>query len=35
MSNTGPEGTVPLAVRGGGGAGLRPVGADGGQGVEA
>ena len=31
MSNTGPEGTVPPAVSGGGGAGVRPAGADGDQ----
>jgi hypothetical protein len=35
MSNTGPQGTVPAAARGVGGAGLRPVGADAGQGGEA
>ena len=34
MSNTGPEGTVPPAGRGGGGAGLRPAGAAAGQGRE-
>ena len=28
MSNTGPESTVPPAASGGGGAGLRPAGAD-------
>src|SRR5713101_9022648 len=32
MSNTGPESTVPPAVPAGGGAGLRPAGAAGGQG---
>jgi SAM-dependent methyltransferase len=33
VSNTGPERIVPSAARGGGGAGLRPAGAAGGQGV--
>jgi glycosyltransferase involved in cell wall biosynthesis len=32
MGNTGPESTVPPTGRGGGGAGLRPAGADAGQG---
>jgi hypothetical protein len=32
MGNTGPESTVPRAASGGGGAGLRPAGADAGQG---
>jgi exodeoxyribonuclease VII small subunit len=34
MSNTGPEGPVPGAASGGGGAGLRPAGADAGEGRE-
>jgi exodeoxyribonuclease VII small subunit len=34
MGNTGPEGTVPGAASGGGGAGLRPAGADAGEGRE-
>ncbi len=34
MGNTGPEGPVPRAASGGGGAGLRPAGADAGQGRE-
>jgi SAM-dependent methyltransferase len=34
MGNTGPESTVPPAERGDGGAGLRPAGADAGQGRE-
>jgi exodeoxyribonuclease VII small subunit len=34
MGNTGPEGTVPGAASGGGGAGLRPTGADAGEGRE-
>ena len=34
MSNTGPEGTVPGASPGSGGAGLRPAGADVGEGRE-
>jgi hypothetical protein len=32
MGNTGPEGTVPVATPGGGGAGLRPAGPDAGEG---
>jgi hypothetical protein len=32
MGNTGPESAVPRAAAGGGGAGLRPAGADAGQG---
>jgi hypothetical protein len=32
VGNTGPESPVPRAVSGGGGAGLRPVGADAGEG---
>ena len=35
MSNTGPEGIVPPAARGGGGARPRPAGAVAGQGGEA
>ena len=35
MGNTGPEGTVPGASPGGGGAGLRPAGADADEGREA
>jgi exodeoxyribonuclease VII small subunit len=35
MSNTGPEGTVPGATPGGGGAGLHPAGADAGEGRDA
>jgi exodeoxyribonuclease VII small subunit len=34
MSNTGPESTVPGAAPGGGGARLRPAGADAGEGRE-
>jgi hypothetical protein len=34
MSNTGPESPVLSAASGGGGAGLRPAGADAGQGAE-
>jgi exodeoxyribonuclease VII small subunit len=34
MSDTGPEGTVPGAASGVGGAGLRPAGADAGEGRE-
>jgi phosphoribosylglycinamide formyltransferase-1 len=34
-ASTGPESTVPPAASGGGGAGLRPAGADAGQGAEA
>jgi exodeoxyribonuclease VII small subunit len=34
MSNTGPEGTVPGAAPGSAGAGLRPAGADAGEGRE-
>ena len=34
MGNTGPEGRVPGAASGGGGAGLRPVGVDAGEGRE-
>ena len=34
MSNTGPESPVLSAASGGGGAGLRPAGADAGQGGE-
>jgi hypothetical protein len=35
QDSTGPEGPVPPAVSGGGGAGLRPAGADAGEGSEA
>ena len=35
LTGTGPESTVPSAASGGGGAGLRPAGADAGQGGEA
>jgi exodeoxyribonuclease VII small subunit len=34
VSNTGPESSVPPAASGGGGAGLRPAGADAGQSAE-